>query len=404
MSLACARPTEVARREHAMCCTSTPNADGAAASDRLCGSPRELLRRGQASHGRGASRRATRRRARAARARCRRDAARARSSTSRRRGVCGASIQREKIDMVHAHTAHAVGAGRAGDVRTRVPYRRRAAGGLSAARQRRYAMEVRARRRRRSPCRSRGARRSSEADIARVRIHVVPDGVDVASATSTPAQPRDARVPRRAAGAPLVVQVAQLVGHKDPVKFVRAIARVRQIVPDVQALMVGDGSLRDDVEREIRGLELEDTVHLAGYRTDADALLRRGRRGVSQLARRREWDRCCSMRSCSASRSRRRGPAAFPSVVDDGVTGLLAGRRPVALGDAIARCSNDRALARTACAANASESRERVLGRTHVRSHDPVYEEVLNGSGGGRAIARASPASSSSSASVTRAP
>ena len=43
------------------------------------------------------------------------------------------------------------------------------------------------------------------------------------------------------AGAPLVVMVAALVGHKDPLTFVRAMDVARRIVPNVQALMVGEG-------------------------------------------------------------------------------------------------------------------------------------------------------------------
>jgi glycosyltransferase involved in cell wall biosynthesis len=70
-----------------------------------------------------------------------------------------------------------------------------------------------------------------------------------------------------------VVQVAALVPHKDPVTFVRAVALVRNDVPDVRALLVGEGPLRDDVERERRRLGLEETLFLTGYRTDADAIL-----------------------------------------------------------------------------------------------------------------------------------
>ena len=44
-------------------------------------------------------------------------------------------------------------------------------------------------------------------------------------------------------------------------------------MPDVQALMVGEGELSADVEREIATLGLGDCVHLAGYRTDADSLM-----------------------------------------------------------------------------------------------------------------------------------
>jgi glycosyltransferase involved in cell wall biosynthesis len=93
----------------------------------------------------------------------------------------------------------------------------------------------------------------------------------------------------------------------------------------------------------------------------------------------------------------------IPDIVTDGETGVLADpRNPVALGDAIASLITHPALGER-LAANARVrvndfSVERMSDRT-IR----VYEEVLNGIGGGRR-SRTSPASSSSSASVTHAP
>src|SRR5206468_11893058 len=72
---------------------------------------------------------------------------------------------------------------------------------------------------------------------------------------------------------PIVMQVAQLVGHKDPLNFVRAVAHARKSAPTLQAVLVGDGELRSAVTAEIAALGLEEVVRLAGYRTDADGLL-----------------------------------------------------------------------------------------------------------------------------------
>jgi L-malate glycosyltransferase len=74
-------------------------------------------------------------------------------------------------------------------------------------------------------------------------------------------------------GVPLVVKVGALVDHKDPINFVRAMKFVHAQIPGVQALIVGDGPLRTRVASEIGALGLDGVVHLAGYRTDADALL-----------------------------------------------------------------------------------------------------------------------------------
>ena len=69
------------------------------------------------------------------------------------------------------------------------------------------------------------------------------------------------------------MQVAQLVPHKDPVTFVEAVATARVHVPDIQALIVGDGPLRDAARAAIDRLGLAASTHRTGYRTDADALL-----------------------------------------------------------------------------------------------------------------------------------
>src|SRR6185503_7803286 len=116
------------------------------------------------------------------------------------------------------------------------------------------------------------ARVLEQSGVDEQRIRVVPDGVDV-HREAAPASLATAAALGIRPDAPLVVQVAQLVGHKDPLNFVRAMARVRAQVPSAQGLLVGDGALRADVEREIAALGLGDTVRLAGYRTDADSLL-----------------------------------------------------------------------------------------------------------------------------------
>src|SRR5262249_54199117 len=59
--------------------------------------------------------------------------------------------------------------------------------------------------------------------IARTRIAVVPDGVDLHRAVE-PASAATLTACGVNPNRPLVVQVAQLVGHKDPVNFVRAMA------------------------------------------------------------------------------------------------------------------------------------------------------------------------------------
>ncbi|MEP6492320.1 MAG: glycosyltransferase family 4 protein [bacterium] len=307
-------------------------------------------------------------------------------------------IRAWQIDVVHAHTAHAIAVAALATTRTVVP--------LVVSRRVDFALRDNAGTRWKYGraaaiiAISRAVAAVLErSGIAAEQIRVVPDGVDVARVV-TPAS-REALaslgVPE---SVPLVVQVAQLVGHKDPVNFVRAMARARELVPQLHGLLVGDGPLRADVEREIHAANLDGVVHVAGYRQDADALLASA--DVVCLSSREEGmgsvllDALAFGVPIAATRA-----GGIPEVIIDGQCGVLAdARNPTALGDAIARLLMDGALnarVRANGPVRAAEfSVERMADRT-LR----IYEEVVRGNGAG---SRTAAANASSSASVTRAP
>jgi glycosyltransferase involved in cell wall biosynthesis len=304
------------------------------------------------------------------------------------------AVRERDIQLVHAHTAHAVAVAAMATLGFEVP--------MIVARRVDFAL------RRNVGTRWKYGRAAriiavsnavagvlERSGVPDEQIRVVPDGVDVHRTVSA-APPATLRALGIRAGAPLVVQVAQLVGHKDPVNFVRAMARVRDRVPSAMGLLVGDGPLRADVEREVTALGLDDVVRLAGYRTDADALL-----AAAQVA-------------CLSSREEGMGsvlldalafgvPVAatsaggIPEVVVHGESGLLAApENPAALGDAIATLLEDSGL----CARLAQNARTRSREFSVERMTDrtiAVYEEALSGTGAGRR-SRTSAASSSSSA------
>jgi glycosyltransferase involved in cell wall biosynthesis len=70
-------------------------------------------------------------------------------------------------------------------------------------------------------------------------------------------------------GAPVVGSVGALAAHKDPVTLVRGAAVVLRERPAARLLLVGDGPLRGEIEREARALGVADRVVLAGFRDDA---------------------------------------------------------------------------------------------------------------------------------------
>lgn len=313
-------------------------------------------------------------------------------------------IVRARIELVHAHTAHAVGLGALATLGGDVP--------LVASRRvdfhlrRNVGTRWKYRRAAAIIAISRAVADVLAGDgIPRDKISVVPDGTDIhrhiAAASSETLTALGTKP-----GAPLVVQVAQLVGHKDPLNFVRAVAVARVRVPSMQALLVGDGPLREDVLRAVRQLDLESTLHAVGYREDADALLAAA--DVCVLSSREEGlgsvllDALFLGKPIAATRA-----GGIPDVIDDGVTGLLA---PVGdgklLGETIATLLSDRPLAArlgAAAKARASEfSVERMCQRTLA-----VYERVLrrvSPEGRDETIRLTDAATRTSSASSTRAP
>jgi glycosyltransferase involved in cell wall biosynthesis len=304
-------------------------------------------------------------------------------------------IRGERIDIVHAHTAHAVAVAALATVGSKVP--------LVVARRVDFPLRENAGTKLKYgraavivAISHAVARVLERGGIEPARIRVVPDGVDV-HRTVVAAPPEVLTSLGVARGAPLVVQVAQLVGHKDPLTFVRAMAHVRERVPAVQGLLVGDGSLRSDVEREIRASGLADVVHLAGYRTDADALLAAA--DVACLSSSEEGmgsvllDALAFGRPIAATRA-----GGIPEVIIDGESGLLAPvRDPGGLAAAIiALLTNDALRARlsaNAPARAAEFSVERMTDRTI-----DVYESVMGDATSG---ARASTVNASSSSAVT---
>jgi len=76
------------------------------------------------------------------------------------------------------------------------------------------------------------------------------------------------------AGTPVLGTVAALAPHKNHAELLIAAAEVVRVRPDVHFVWIGEGECRAPLERERARLELEGHVHLLGFRQDAHALLR----------------------------------------------------------------------------------------------------------------------------------
>jgi glycosyltransferase involved in cell wall biosynthesis len=110
--------------------------------------------------------------------------------------------------------------------------------------------------------------------IDRAKIHVIPNGIDLAR---LPPFERDRRAARAAMGFDperrLVAQVGRLSAQKDYPTFLRAAATIAAAEPDVDFLVVGDGELRGELEALAVSLGIGGRVRFMGQRDDVPALL-----------------------------------------------------------------------------------------------------------------------------------
>jgi glycosyltransferase involved in cell wall biosynthesis len=291
-------------------------------------------------------------------------------AVARLRGV----IRREGVQIVHAHTGHAVSLAALATLRSparvvvtrRVDFPLRRSWGTRWKYGRADAVI--------GVCRT-AAESVRRLGIDPARVHVVHSGVDLGRRIE-PAGREALEALGVPAGAPLVVQVAALVDHKDPLTFVRAMAVARERVPAAHALLVGEGGMRPAVEAELDALGLRGVVHLTGYRTDADALIAAA--DVVTLSSTAEGiagvliDAISLGKPVAATRT-----GGVPEVIVDRECGLLV---PVgdakALGEAIARLLTDRALARRLGEAGLARAPEFSIERTVERTI-AVYRRLL---------------------------
>jgi glycosyltransferase involved in cell wall biosynthesis len=82
------------------------------------------------------------------------------------------------------------------------------------------------------------------------------------------ARSEEARKKRLPSARRRVVMVARYEVHKDQPTLIRAIGLLRDAGHDIEAVFIGDGSRRPELERLAAELNLGDRIDLAGYRDD----------------------------------------------------------------------------------------------------------------------------------------
>jgi L-malate glycosyltransferase len=143
--------------------------------------------------------------------------------------------------------------------------------------------------------------------------------------------------------APVVGNIAALVPHKGQRHLIEAARLVVQRMPDVRFLILGEGELREMLERQVREYRLEKHVFLPGFRTDVLGCLKSfdlfAMSSVTEGLGTALLDAMACGKAIVATRT-----GGIPEVVDDGVTGkLVAPRDHGAMAQAILELLEDHA-------------------------------------------------------------
>jgi glycosyltransferase involved in cell wall biosynthesis len=142
-------------------------------------------------------------------------------------------------------------------------------------------------------------------------------------------------------GAPVVGNVAALVPHKGQRHLIEAARLVVQEIPDVRFVILGEGDLRDTLERQVHEHHLQKHVLLPGFRTDVIGCIKGfdlfAMSSVTEGLGTSLLDAMACARPIVATTA-----GGIPEIVEDGVNGLLVPPRDhAALADAIVRVLKD---------------------------------------------------------------
>ena len=106
--------------------------------------------------------------------------------------------------------------------------------------------------------------------VAKDHLSVVHSGIDSRRVNVEPISREEIGVED---AAPLIGNVAALVGHKDHHTLIDAMPHVLRALPHAKLVIAGEGPLRETIEQQIADLDLRDAIHLLGYREDVPQLL-----------------------------------------------------------------------------------------------------------------------------------
>lgn len=178
--------------------------------------------------------------------------------------------------------------------------------------------------------------------------------------------------------APTIGTIACLKPQKAVHEFLDVCARLRARVPNVQAVVVGDGVLRPQLERQRRALGLEGVVQFLGWQRDIPSVLT----ALDVFVLTSRWEGLpVAMLEAQAMRV----PVVVTDTggvrdaIDDGVHGFI-----VPIGDRVGMCERiaqlltDPAMARDVAERAHRSVAERFVADRMVRHIEAVYEAALS--------------------------
>jgi L-malate glycosyltransferase len=174
-------------------------------------------------------------------------------------------------------------------------------------------------------------------------------------------------------GAPVVGNVAALVPHKGQRHLIEAARLVVQEIPDARFVILGEGELREQLERQIQEHHLEKHVLLPGFRTDVLGCIKGfdvfAMSSVTEGLGTSLLDAMACARPIVATRA-----GGIPEIVEDGVNGLLVPPRDHAeLARVIVQTLKDAGLRQRLGETGLARVRERFTVERMVAQTSEVY-------------------------------